>query len=398
MKFNYFHLSRRFYEDEYRENEDQFNNRYYSRKFHNVKMLTLTLSIIFVVNGLLFLVHFTRCSIYAFVFSFYNQSISDISYCQKSDINNNYYLFFGDLLVNLVLFCEILIFVFLLFRVMRYPVKNDKFHLRLEFIVILFLWFIFNHICLGIFYLSNSHFSLESLYLINTTRNGLMVLVYFSISLVRRNITSEQFKHIIEDFEIFMTTHVCFTFFKDYLKNNKFEDFKFLSFWIDCKIFKKEADLMMSSDPRPSVDRKGSQCSSPEDENAESLLTPEHIELLREWEQNFNNIKEIAKSIYSEYFENNNNNQQSISPSRSSCISVDFPTQIKERVEEKAKLNFNVEDLNTVFDEAFSEVSQRLTNQFYVFIRNSEEIEKLQKIIFFMEFYEIKRLSNVSIK
>jgi hypothetical protein len=398
MKYNYHHLSKKFYDERFKENENNFREKYYSKKFHNVKLCVIILVFIFTLFALLYILRFTRCSLFAFVFSFYKQDAGQISNCGGDSV---IYLLTGDLMVNIYSMLENIIFVYLLYRVFKFPIRNDKFYLRLEFISLFIVWFIFHHISLGVFYIADKEVCLEMLYIINSARNGLMALIYFTVSLIRRNISFEELQNMMTQFDTFMHSHVCFSFFLEYVKNNHEEDYKLLSFWIEYNIFKKEADCMVAKDPRPSYhssERKNSakysyrsQDLGKSKESEPLTMTTEQKRLYIQYEDDLRDIREMAESIYNDYF--THNRTQSLSPSSNSYMTIPFPVDISEKMEELAKISFNVEELNKVFDEAFNWVSNKLFNLFVIFWKKEEEYKKLQRIVFFIDFYEIKRLA-----
>lgn len=401
IKYNYFHLSRRFYDDNFQNDLDEhFKNKYYIRKFFYLKLFLVPLSIIFLIIIILLAFKGTRCSFYAFALTLYGKQIIDCYDGQTLNQDDvNFYTFNGCLMINIFLVIELCVFITLLTRVFRYPIKNDKFYLRCEFISIFIFWVLTHNILLGIGYNFELSLNCLTIFIANSSRNILLSIVFMTVTLMRKNISSEEIKTLMNDFESFMYCHVCFTFFKDYIKNYHEDDYKLLSFWIEYNIYKKQVNSLQNEVQQMYLVKnekqerllRTSSVLSKSFEKAPNLSSEEKQIVLQYEEQ----IKEMAECIFNDYFLMKN--MSNTSRSKSNLMQIEFPVDVYEKVEESYKRNFDGDNLDEIFDEAFTCIQTKLYNLFLNFCRNDQEYNKLERIIFFIDFYEIKRLKEIPI-
>ena len=99
-------------------------------------------------------------------------------------------------------------------------------------------------------------------------------------------------------------------------------------------------------------------------------------------------IREKAKRIYNDYFGNINISNQS----KGIDMIIEFPIDIYEKVNNAYDLDFNIKDIDNIFNEAFGWVKEKLIIVFKEYSNNSNELEKMKKIIFFIDCFEENEL------
>lgn len=393
MKYNYHHISRKFYDDNFQSEQDEhFRNKFYVRNFYYMKLFVVPLVITFALSAMFILIPFTRCSLKATIYSLYRLKIK---VCDGEEVQDPYmYELVGGIITNFYLMFEMCVFITLLFRVFKFPINVDKFYLKLEFLSLFFVWLVSNNFILGILYVSNISFCASVIYTINSIRNGLIVLIYALVTLIRKKITNNDIINMIKDFDSFMYCHISFSFFKDYIKNYHEDDYKLLSFWIEYHLFKKQAqnnqdiirEICIRKEEEDRNKIRTSSVLSQEASRGNLSINSEERQMIGQGEEV---LKELAECIFIDYFTQN----PSSSPSSNNYMQIEFPVDIFEKVEDVYRKNFNIENLDEIFDEAYTFVSSRLFNLFLTFLRDETEYRKLERIIFFIDFYEIKRIA-----
>jgi hypothetical protein len=71
---------------------------------------------------------------------------------------------------------------------------------------------------------------------------------------------------------------------------------------------------------------------------------------------------------------------------------IEFPIDIYEKVNNAYDLDFNIKDIDNIFNEAFGWVKEKLIIVFKEYSNNSNELEKMKKIIFFIDCFEENEL------
>ena len=99
-------------------------------------------------------------------------------------------------------------------------------------------------------------------------------------------------------------------------------------------------------------------------------------------------IREKAKRIYNDYFGNINISSQS----KGLDMIIEFLIDIYEKVNNAYALDFNIKDIDNIFNEAFGWVKEKLIIVFKEYSNNSNELEKMDKIIFFIDCFEENEL------
>ncbi len=390
IKYNYLHITRKFYDDNFQEENDyQFRNKFYARNFNYFGMFILPLAITYVINLTLISIPFTNCAINAFLYSEYTYKIDLCAGEPISEGGEIPYEITGTVIFNAFLMVEVCVFLTLLYRVCKYPIDIDKFLLKFEFISLFIIWTVSNNILLGMSYIIEVDYDIRYHFYINTFRNMAIALVYVYVTIKRRSITSKEIKDLMKDFDSFMYCHVSFTYFRDYIKSCHQEDYKLLSFWIEFHLYKRQTkqfqehifQLYMKADDNKQL--------ASDNNPANISLSTEQRHVVYEREDQ---LRDMAEHIFNDYFVQNRSNSNTPITS-SGFMNIEFPVDIYEKVEDAYRMNFNVENIVEIFDDAHRYVTTKLFNLFSLFCRNEKQYEKLERVLFFIDFYEIKRIS-----
>ena len=102
-------------------------------------------------------------------------------------------------------------------------------------------------------------------------------------------------------------------------------------------------------------------------------------------------IREKAKQIFLDYFGN-------VNISNSSDIefnpAIEFPIDIYEKVQESYNANFNGNQNDKIFNDAFGWIKEKLISIFNEYSSSSDEMEKMKKILFFIDCFEANENKN----
>jgi hypothetical protein len=281
----------------------------------------------------------------------------------------------GGIISKIYLLIEICVFIHLLKLAFRYPIDNDKFYLKREFISIFIIWYFTHSILYSVLNIVGVIVDFKYSFYISTIRNILISTAYAISTYMRRDMNNDEIKSILKDFDSFMYCHVYYSFFKEYVANNHEDDYKLLTFWIEYNIFKKEYTKYRKCNPNTSNISNRSYSRSKYDYNNAEYRLHEH-----------------AENIYLTYFNSNRT-----SSTNNNMYAISFPVDIMEKVDEIfMEKRLEVERPEDVFDEAFDFVHNKLYNIFLHFCRNENEYKKLENALVFIDFYEIKRVKNTN--
>ncbi len=237
--------------------------------------------------------------------------------------------------------------------------KQDKFKTKYEFFIILLIWAIYHNLTHAyvIFVLDNNKYVLFTIYFF---QNLSFMCLYSFLIYTRMKIDPNEFLQTLRNFDLFMRNHLCFSFFKEYLKNNHDEYLYYIAFWVDYYIFKELCSNYIASG-----------C-----DNSRGQL--EYIKI-------------TCNSIFEEYFLPLNLSINSASKLGGSII--EFPTDIQDNVKELAIKNFEVDFriLKNSIDEAFLFVNNKLYCLYVTMSKNEKEYAKIEKMISFLDINEVKK-------
>jgi hypothetical protein len=282
-------------------------------------------------------------------------------------------------------FLEILIFMTLLYNVLKYKLKSDRFKIRLEIIVIFCIWAFYHNIVHGymLYFQPNDKFMI---YLFYSFQNLSFNILYVYLTYTRKKIDKNTFLRVLQNYDMFMQNHLCFSFFKEYIKNNQEEASSYLSFWVDFYIYKFQVNIYriyFGNNNQVNI-------------NTENKTNNNQQLIDKERERELFTINQLALHLYYDYFYNN----VSISGSGSSInhynqnsgLYIDFPVDIHENVQEYATRNFNGDFniLSEIYDESFLYVNNKLYNVYLSMCHDEKEYNKIEKMLSFIDVDEVK--------
>jgi hypothetical protein len=391
IKYNYHHITRKFYDENFQnEIDEHFKKNYYTRNFYYFRLFILPLAIVYVIFIILLSIRYTECSIDVFIYSEYKDSDS---YCNGEKVPTEElknYQITGTIMANVYLTIEIMFFLYLMFRVFKYPIKNDKFLLKLEFKSLFIIWYVSHNLVMGFSYISQQDLSVGMLFFFKSLLNFAIIFVYAYVTYARKKITCKEANEIMKDFDSFMYCHVSFTFFREYIKTYHEEEYKLLSFWIEYHLYKKQTQAFQETIKEMYLKNDDQKFRTSDVKTLNISLNTIDRQLVYSKEDE---LREMANHIFQDYFCQIRSNTNSPALTANNFMTIELPVDIYEKIEDAYKINFNIENLIEVFDEAHSYVSTKLYNLFLIFTRNEKEYKKLERVVFFIDFYEIKRIA-----
>lgn len=390
IKYNYHHITRKFYDENFQtEVDEHFKNKYYTRNFYYIRMFIIPLAVIYIGVIILISIPSTECSIDAFLYSLYKVQLPS---CNGRTLNADEILAYeisGTAIANGYLMCQVVVFMTLLYRVFKYPIENDKFLLKFEFISLFVIWTLCHNVVIGFTYLFEMNYDINYLFYFNSMPNFFIAFIYAYVTYKRKSITSKEIRDMMKDFDSFMYCHVSFTFFRDYIKSYHEDEYKLLSFWIEYHLFKRQTKLFQEYIQQMYLKNETQLHRLTENKSLNISLNTQEKDLVYQKEDQ---LREMADHIFSDYFTQNRSNTNS-PVTTTNFMNIEFPVDIYEKIEDAYKNSFNVENLIELYDEAHSYVCTKLFNLFMMFCRNEKEYKKFERVVFFIDFYEIKRIA-----
>ncbi len=334
----------------------------FKKQYYNTSQISLLIKFIFIPIFLLVVLvavlcvwDKTRC--FLIYYSTYGYEAPD--YCGEfKQIDNLNYLLSFEFFLN---FLENLIFMTIIYSVLKYPITKDRFKTRTEIFTLFVIWAGYHNLFHG-FQLYCHDASMFVLNLINAFQDFSINILYLYLIYVRKKIDSNIFLSILRDFDKFMNNVLCFTFFKEYIKNNHEDWTSFLSFWVDFQIFKKR---MLS-------------CNTP-------VLDESSLDYQNE-------VTDIATRIYFDYFNPQTNSLNSDGEEfNNSGLFIDLPVDIQEAIEDIASRDFQVDFqlICEMYNDAFSFVNNKLHNIYLSLSQNHKEYQKIEKMLSFTDIDEV---------
>ena len=186
-----------------------------------------------------------------------------------------------------------------------------------------------------------------------------------------------------------ISTGIHFNIFQKYILKKYEDSLKLLSFYAEYNNYKeiifsynKKVNLLYNN-KKKSISIFDSKSISDIDIsfNQNELFSIEKDEEL---------IRTKAKKLFNDYFGNINISSQS----KGLDMIIEFPIDIYEKVNNAYALDFNIKDINNIFNEAFGWVKDKLNKVLKEYSNNSNELEKMDKIIFFIDCFEETENNN----
>lgn len=281
-----------------------------------------------------------------------------------------------------------------LIKIMKLRIKEDNFYLKIEFYLLLGIIFLENNLSyfLGLFLHHQQKLNVyyffgfsEMIYNLCKITSLLLIYIFRKNFTVKKGINTDKIS-----FEEFLMNNNCFQVFKNYIKINQ-DNLNYLAFHLDYINFIAFVEKKKKSLPK---DNRSFATESYKDSSDIKYDMPDEETI------------EKATDIFITYFKSNNESSlqnssgNAMSPSgsyeysnnyeldlSSNYLNIMFPPDIYEDVNAAAKANFVVEKLDTVFDEAYKWIIDKLTTTFKMFKVDKEEQKKIQTILFFDEYF-----------
>ena len=447
LKLSYFHMNK----VSVTKNDNIFNKSFFENRFTNkretylLKLIFIPLVIIFVLSISLIFIPHVQCfmfNINGFNQYFLNSCNKTLEFCSNAITSH--------MLIGLATFIvQAGINVFFLCKLLWYPIKKDTFYIIYEIIMTFSIWLIsyivinslksFSNDILGDDSSSSTNlqfFLYKRVFFYCVSVMNLLYMIFYShLMIIRSKIDDTQIKSILKDFNLFLHNHICFSFYKNYLKNDE-GYYKYLLFWLEANMFKRIVLINLDSlaqtensqaskltkyskDKKVSIKSKAS-VDIMAKASHQSIITPisNNIIVDSECPALFLHDKTKAKLIYDEFFyeetsslsltNNNSFTNEKIQSSikiirkltkeekyREKIQKIDFPPDIREKLEMYVSMNFNqfnnqMELLSTVFDDALCYVYHKLYDKFIALCRDREEYSNLEKLVYYFDFYDFK--------
>ena len=267
----------------------------------------------------------------------------------------------------------------------KYPIKEDKYYCISEIKYLIIIIFFCSSIkTLIIFCFVQSLNEEISLY-IDSLFNFLILLLYLIITIKRKKNYKEKNSFLlnIEDIDIFLSTEIRFKIFQNYISKKYEKSLKLLKFYADYYNYQQIVYISKQNIKKIYDKKKHKRTNSDEiilEKNEEAIV-----------DLNEEKIREKAKQIFLDYFGN-------VNISNSSDIefnpAIEFPIDIYEKVQESYNANFTGIQNDKIFNDAFGWIKEKLMYIFNEYSSSSDEMEKMKKILFFIDCFEANENEN----
>lgn len=344
-----------------------------------IKRIILILAIFTIIVFSLFFFESSRC----FLVFYASYGYETIQACGDLNLNDSHHILSLILLLfeNFIFFLETMIFMTLLYNVLKYKLKSDRFNIQLEIIVIFCIWAFYHNITHG-YMIYFQQYDKFYIYLFYSFQNLSFNILYIYLTYTRKKIDKNTFLRVLQNYDMFMQNHLCFSFFKEFIKTYQEEASNFLSFWIDFYIYKFQVHcyrIYFFNNTNNNNKNHSNQMFSEIDREREYLT-----------------IHQLASHLYQDYFHSNtstsgsgNSINQSHHPS---VLNIDFPVDIQENIQEYANKYFDVDFniLSEIYDEAYLYVNNKLYNLYLSMCQDEIEYNKIEKMLSFIDVDEVK--------
>ena len=350
LKYNYYHLTSHIYKVN---NRELLNSNKYS-KFWQKKYRYISISFLFLVPII-------------FVTVIYASNKN----CLILNTNN-------IIVITIFLIFFFAIYVFSLARIWRYKISNDQFLLLFETISLFLVFVVETNIIFIHFYQEsccciNEICDTQFFSLTDSIFYFLKIAVIGISTLVRSHRYSNPHNLYFDNIDTFLLLKINFQMFAAFIKNKEPTKLILLKFWTDYANFKRIDNLNREDSERIANKR-------PREEREDYTRTTSEKLILHNGEED---LKKQAIEIYTSFFQSQSNNSSS-SQEKKSSISLDFPADVRDKINEiYHQTKFNIEELGTIFDDAFNWIKNEIEKVFQNFKQDEVEMEKLMKIAFF---------------
>ena len=293
--------------------------------------------------------------------------------------NNDEYQIFYLLLYSHFIYFVILISLFLIYSLIsKNPIPKDKYFCKKEIIFLIIIIFLSTSIKILIILIINKQINLNLSLILDSIFNSLITLLY-SILVIKRNrfFKGEDLLSLNKnDLDYFLSKELRFKIFYRYIFNKHIKSLKYLMFYVNYYNYQEilsTSNKKINSIYNENKNKKKINISSSFDVSL-GTIEEETIESYKE------KIRQKAKEIYDDFFNENN--------SKNSSMIIEFPIDMSENVLESYNNNFNGNNNDKIFDDPFSWVKEKLIKIFDEYINSIDEIAKMKKILFFIDCFE----------
>ena len=374
IKFNYDKLMTQIGSKEYKDNNSEHtgNRRLFSRSFYT-RRFTYFKS--FLVTYILF---------FLFFFVYYSIMIDSksgvidtlITFIYKEDRITDEAVSYTDIFVPYILYTVAFVLITkFIADIMKFPIKADKFKFKLEMFTLYILLFLFFNVKVLVLMFTKP-INKELIYIIDSLLPLSIIAFYYYLTYKRRiSFKDINVNDIVENFDEFTHRDITFQLFYAYVEANSRHHIGFLSFLADYYIYKEIVDKL-------NQERKGTF-------NQQHKMNIDKLEF---------NLGKKGKEIYKDYFKSIDSSDDLtvtsgfISKNDKSdinIIDIHFPIDILEKVKEAYDTNFEQDNVETIYDEPFSWVRGELIKVFDKFKEQEDEMNKLERIMFYVNIFEI---------
>jgi hypothetical protein len=370
---NYLIISQNFYEIvNYikKENGEMIFTQNYRKNFIHLKFFTIL--------GLFFIIiPFSSIKNFTLIFYFFYEK-------NEQSIKAFYFSIYYSHIIYLLILSSLSIIYSL---IKKYPINQDKFYCISEIKHLIRIIFVSSSIktFIIVIFIQNSGFLGKDISLfIDSIFNCFILILYSTLTIIRnKNFTEKNSLLNIEDIDIFLSTEIRFKIFQNYISKKHEKSLKLLKFYADYynyhQIVYKSKQKIKSLYNEKMHERTYSD---------EIILEKNEEEII---DSNEEKIREKAKQIYLDYFSNVN-----ISNSNDKEFNsiIEFPIDIYEKVQESYNANFTGIQNDKIFNEAFGWIKEKLMYIFNEYSSSSDEMEKMKKILFFIDCFEANENEN----
>ena len=355
-----------------KEKKEKLFSKNYNKNFINLKLILIIKLIYILIVVFLLTIYYNN--FLEFVKFFYKEKIT---------VSIKLTLYYLNIIYLNILFIISTIYK----KIKKYNIKKDKFYCIKEVHYLLILTYINSTIKLIIFLIYVNNSKLPKI-ILDSIFNFLYIILFSFLTLKRiKRFKAKHFLSIIDDIDLFLSTRIRFNRFQKYISKKYEDSLKLLSFYADYNSYKqiifsynKKVKLLYKNKIKSiSMNNRNSISDVDISLNQNELFSIEKEEEL---------IREKAKRIYNDYFGNINISNQS----KGIDMIIEFPIDIYEKVNNAYDLDFNIKDIDNIFNEAFGWVKEKLIIVFKEYSNNSNELEKMKKIIFFIDCFEENEL------
>lgn len=372
------HLSRRFFHDSFHiENDRDFTLIFYNRRFKYIKLFYILISGL-VIAGLICTFIKDRIICYFDLLFNSKQETSDFS--------------LGFVALNTIFYALLFIYFYYTISLFKYSLKKDLFKVKYELVgsfIITYLGYNIQDIAFLILKYKVFKMNKFTQFVFDMIINiGIIILI--GVLTILRYLKFKIFSiaHLKDFFFVFLENDIPLKLFKDYIKMNQEDYYKYLNFWVDyyryISVVRDDMQRIKNIKKAPYTFFNSRKLSD------EVSLSSQDKHIVNEIEKQ---LQKLAKVLYKDYFFMSNVSGDT----PSNWLTIEFPTDIFEKIDEQYQRNFLEGHFDEIFQEAFTWVYGKLETIYVTFVTDHNEKDKLEKILFYVYCFEISSFDQAII-